>query len=565
MAPMSAEPRRRVQPAPRDSAKFDRLSLSHAVLLWFAFAAISLAVLQPALRGAFINDDYSLVVNHPYLNPFNQESLIAILDPFGGAAIHGVNYAPVMLLLHALEKALFDSDTLGYHVVNAVIHALGCVLLIALLIATRVPRLAALLAGLIFAVHPANVEAVAWISQLKTNTALVFALGAVLSQRRHPALALALFALGLLTKASAMTALPMAAALSWSRRDTSRQWVWLAGWVVVASLYAIPELNARVANDVSPYPDRWVQIRSIFSFWARYLVMAATSYGVSAFQEPEPVDSILDPWWIGGFLAAALLAWRTIAALRARRAEAAYWLAAATSFAPISQIWPFMHPMADRYLYFILPGLIGGSLLAATEFRTRWCAAIADRKTRIRWTSIVRGLVAFSTALVVIGFGIRSHARATLWQEEVLLLRNSALQYPHGANASYYRALLAAQQRDAQTAVRELRAAADRSLGHMARFSADPRFEPISREPVFHELIDDIAGRWIEFARSRGLETQTWLRSTGLAHRVRGEYREAIDCFERALRLGGPLQSVIPNELKSTRAQWREVRKASTP
>ena len=562
---MSTEPRTGAPQTPRDSAEPDGLSLFHAVLLWMAFAAISLAVLQPALRGAFIHDDHSLVVNHPYLSPFNEENLIAILDPFGGAAIHHLNYQPVALLLFALEKALFGSDTLGYHVTNAAVHALNCALLVALLLATRVPRLAAVLAGLIFAVHPANLEAVVWISQLKTGVALALALGAVLFHRRHPGLALALFALGLLTKASAMAALPMAAALSWSRRDASRQWVWLAGWVVVAGLYAIPELGAQVAIDNSPYANPWVQIRSIFSYWARYLVMAASSYGVSAFQEPEPVDSILDPWWIGGLLATVLLGWRTIAALRARSAEAAYWIFAAASFGPISQIFPFMHAMADRYLYFILPGLIGGSLFAAMEFRARACEAVADAEIRSRWMPIATRLVALGTALVVIAFGVHSHARAGLWLKEISLMRSAALQYPNGANASYYRALRAARRRDAETAVRELRAAADKSLGHMARFSSDPRFQPIAREPVFHDLVDEIAGRWIEFARSRGLETQTWLRSTGQAHRVRGEYREAIDCFERALRLGGPLHSEILIDLESTRAERRKADKASKP
>jgi len=431
---MSVEPRTGAPQTLRGLAEPGGLSLCHAILLWSVFAAISLVVLQPALHGAFINDDYSLVVNHPYLNPLNQENLIAILDPFSGAAIHHSNYQPVTLLLYALEKALFGSDTLGYHVVNALLHALNCVLLVALLVATRVPRLAALLAGLIFAVHPANLEAVAWISQLKTDAALAFALGAVLAQRRHPGLALTLFALGLLTKASAMAALPMAAALSWSRRDTGRQWVWLAGWLVVAGLYAIPELSVQVAIEASPYPDYWVQIRSIFSFWARYLVMAATSYGVSPFQEPGPVDSILDPWWIGGLLASVLLGWRTIATLRTRSAEAAYWILAAASFGPISQISPFMHPMADRYLYFILPGLIGGSLLAAMEFRARWCAAISDRETRIRWTSIATWCVALGAALVVIAFGVRSHAHAGLWRKEVRLIQSAARRYPDGAN-----------------------------------------------------------------------------------------------------------------------------------
>jgi len=562
MGGMSAETRAGALQARRDPAELDGLSIAHAVLLWAAFAAISLAVLQPALRGAFINDDYSLIVKHPYLNPLNRENLIAILDPFGHAAIHAVNYAPVMLLLHALERALFGPDTLGYHVVNAVIHALNCVLLIALLISSRVPRFAALLAGLLFAVHPANVEAVAWISQIKTDAALAFTLGALLAQRRLPALAITLFALGLLTKASTMAALPVAAAFAWSRRDSSRHWIWLAGWVIVATLYAIPQMNAQVAIDIPPYSDPWEQIRSIFSFWARYLAMAATSYGISPFQEPEPVHSILDPWWIGGLVAAALLGWRTLATLRARSAEAAYWVLAAASFGPVSQIWPFMHPMADRYLYFILPGLIGGSILAAIALRARWTAAMPNRAASIRWTSIATRAAALGTALVIVAFGIRSHARAALWQEEIQLLRTAALRFPDGANASYYRALLAAEQRDAETAVRELRAASRKSLGHMARFSADPRFEPIAQEPVFHELIDEIAGRWIEFSGSRGLETQTWLRSTGQAHRVRGEYREAIDCFERALRLGGPLQSELANEVMATRALWREAREA---
>ena len=562
---MSAEPRTSAQEISRDPAGADRLSLGHAVLLWAMFAAISLAVLQPALHGAFINDDYTMLLQHPYLNSFNWENLIAILDPFGSAATHGANYAPVMLLLHALEKALFGSDTFGYHVVNAAIHALNCVLLIALLIATRIPRFAAVLGGLVFMVHPANVEAVAWITQIKTDAALALTLGAVLAHRRLPALALALFALGLLTKASAMSALPMAAALGWSRRDTSRQWAWLAGWVIVASLYVIPELSAQAAVDVSPYPDRWVQVRSIFSYWARYLVMAATSYGVSAFQEPEPAHSILNSWWIGGFLAAGLLAWRTIVALRARSAEAAYWIFAAASFGPVSQIWIFIHPMADRYLYFILPGLIGGSLLVAMEFRERFQATISDRETRIQWASIATRLAVFGSVLVIVAFGIRSHARAALWREEVMLLRNSALQFPNGGNASYYRALLAAEQGDAETAVRELRAASEISLGHMVRFTGDPRFEPIAQEPVFHQLVREIAGRWIEFARTQGAETQTWLRSTGQAHRVRGEFSEAIDCYERALRLGGPLQSEIAVEIESTRALWRESRKASAP
>ncbi|HXV37682.1 MAG TPA: hypothetical protein VEC18_11065, partial [Myxococcota bacterium] len=542
----------------RGAAASHHIPVLGAILLGLAFSALALAMLRPALRGAFINDDYPLIVNHPYLRTLDAQNLAAILDPFGDASLHGVNYAPVMLLSFALEKAIFGLDTFGYHVVNVVVHGVNGALLAALLTASGIPRRAALLGALLFVVHPANVEAVAWISQLKTELAFAFALGALLAQRRFPAAALALFALGLLTKASALAALPTAAALSWSRRDAPRHWWWLGAWTAVAGLYAIPELHAQVAGEYSPHADAWMHARSIAALGARYLAMAATSYGVSAFQEPEPARSLVDPWWLAGVLAAALLGARTLATLRARKPEAAFWIAAAASFAPISQIWTFMHPFADRYLYFILPGLIGGGLFAALELRSQLLArqpALARR-----WAPAATRAALVGSLAVALVFAARSHARAALWTEEIALMRESARNYPNGANAAYYRALLAAERGDAETAVRELRECARHDIGHVARFSADPRFAPIARDPAFHALVDEIAGRWIEFARERGLESQTWLRSVGQAHRVRGEYTQAIAAFERALRGGGPLSSEIAADLQATRALERDAR-----
>jgi hypothetical protein len=70
-------------------------------------------------------------------------------------------------------------------------------------------------------------------------------------------------------------------------------------------------------------PDPWVRLRSAFELVARYLAMAATSYGVSAFQEPEPAVSLLGPWWLAGVAAVAALGVRALLALRGGREEAA--------------------------------------------------------------------------------------------------------------------------------------------------------------------------------------------------------------------------------------------------
>ena len=83
---------------------------------------------------------------------------------------------------------------------HVLLHALASVLLVLLLRRSGVSDAAALLGGAFFLVHPANVEAVAWISQLKTSSALVLTLLALLALERRPALSSFAFGLGLLAK-----------------------------------------------------------------------------------------------------------------------------------------------------------------------------------------------------------------------------------------------------------------------------------------------------------------------------------------------------------------------------
>ena len=147
---------------------------------------------------------------------------------------------------HALEIRLFGTQLFAYHVVNVLIHALNAVLLVVLLARSRIPLPFALLGVAWFAVHPANVEAVAWLFQLKTVAGLAFVLGALLTLRRHPLVASGLFALALLTKAATAFALPMAAALcwAWSAADppgsARRRWLPIGLWAVLLPLVCLP-------------------------------------------------------------------------------------------------------------------------------------------------------------------------------------------------------------------------------------------------------------------------------------------------------------------------------------
>ncbi|HME71285.1 MAG TPA: hypothetical protein VKM54_15650, partial [Myxococcota bacterium] len=397
--------------------------------LALAFSTLALVLYSPALSGSFVGDDYGYVVNNLYIQTGDPRDLLGLLDPFGPAALFIGNYAPLHLLAHAAELSAFGADTLGYHVVNVLVHGIGSALLAALFVRSRIPWGVAVLLALIFLVHPANVEAVAWVSQLKTCLSFALSVAALLALRR-PVVAWALFTAALLTKFSAWYALPVAAVALWREGTPPRgARLSLAAWLASFVLCAIPEFGAfdRLGHTaiLVPYPDGLTHVRSILAYAARYFVMATTSLGVSAFQEPAPALSWTDPWCLAGIVLLGLLGARFVQALRARSEEAVYWCWALAAYAPISQVFPFAYPMGDRYLYFVLPGLLG-----AAWFWTRDVLGRVDAFQN-RWAQLRQaGLIAL--VLLAAAFSWVSFDRARVWRSDLTVSLDAARHYPNG-------------------------------------------------------------------------------------------------------------------------------------
>ncbi|NNL64865.1 MAG: hypothetical protein HKP30_01350 [Myxococcales bacterium] len=500
-----------------------------------------------------MSDDGGYIVHNTYLRELSVANVTAFFDPSSPAQLHAVgNYSPVHLLLHAFEWQIFADRTFGYHLVNVLLHALVGVLFFSLLLASRAPPWAALAVTLLFVVHPANVQAVAWISQLKSSAGLAFAFAALLCLERRPWLALGLFALALLTKAAAAFAIPMAAALLWVRAAPRRDWLHLGPWLLVFLAYSVVEFAEFRGTgwvDVPAYADPWVQLRSVAAYGTRYLVMAATSWGVSAYHEPDPVLSWFDPWWLAAVPLGALLAWRTATTLARREAEGAWWLAAAAAWFPISQVFPFPHAMADHYLYFILPGLLGGVVLALGP------------RIEAAAPPVQRGL-AGAVVVVALLFAWHSSERAKLWENDLLLTLDAAANYPNGRNARLLRARSAAQRGDSAAAIAELRAAEARGMFEFRLLDADPGLAPLRGRPQFEALVRDWAGLWIAYAERTGANTQTEQRVVAQAHRRRGELEAAAAAYQRALDRGGPYDAEVRAELESLRALQRLEKEA---
>ena len=121
---------------------------------------------------------------------------------------------------------LWGDATLGYHLVNIVLHATSAWLLLRVLRRLAVPG--ALFAAFLFALHPVQVESVAWISELKNTLSTLFYLLAALAylrfdETRRPAAwvtTAAWFIAGLLTKTVVATLPFSLVVVLWWRRGS---------------------------------------------------------------------------------------------------------------------------------------------------------------------------------------------------------------------------------------------------------------------------------------------------------------------------------------------------------
>ncbi len=130
----------------------------------------------PALRGGFIWDDDSYVTQNPALRSL--AGLVAIwLKP--GATYQ---YYPLVFTSFWAEYHLWGLQPFGYHLVNVFLHAVNAVLLWRVL--RRLEVAGAWWIAAIFALHPVNVESVAWVTERKNTLSGLFYLLAALAWLR---------------------------------------------------------------------------------------------------------------------------------------------------------------------------------------------------------------------------------------------------------------------------------------------------------------------------------------------------------------------------------------------
>ena len=145
-------------------------------LLALALVLVTFVAYAPVWHAGFVWDDDAHITKNVNLRSVDGLRRIWV-EPQTSP-----QYYPLALTSHWMEYHLWRLNPLGYHLVNVLLHALNAVLLWLVLQRLQIPG--AWLAAAIFAVHPVEVESVAWVSERKNVLSGAFYLLAMLAYFR---------------------------------------------------------------------------------------------------------------------------------------------------------------------------------------------------------------------------------------------------------------------------------------------------------------------------------------------------------------------------------------------
>ncbi|MGA2985230.1 MAG: tetratricopeptide repeat protein [Terriglobia bacterium] len=187
--------------------------------------ALAFLAYVPTLGFQFVYDDKPQIVQNPaihawrYLPNYFTSHAWAELYP----NVSGNYYRPLFLLWFRLNHAMFGLDPRGWHLTSVLCHVAATYMVFALVRRLAASPWIAFSAATLFALHPVHIESVAWVSGVTDPLMAIFLIGSFLAYLRFGggnrwgwmALALTLFALGLLEKETTVVMGPLVFAYAW--------------------------------------------------------------------------------------------------------------------------------------------------------------------------------------------------------------------------------------------------------------------------------------------------------------------------------------------------------------
>ena len=522
-----------------------------------ALVVATIAVYSPVHGHPFASlDDGPYYYSNPHVRAgVSWETVKWAFTSFGTTTPDVPDWHPLAWLSHALDADLFTPGPAGPHDVNLALHALNVLLLFLVLQrATGMAARSAMVAGL-FALHPINVETVAWIAERKNLLSMTFfllALGAYGWYARRPGVGrylpvAALFALGLMAKPQVVT-LPFVLLL-WDywplrrialddagpalakgrlERGTRRSLRWLVIeklplFGLAAGSCVVTMKSQQAAGGINQHIALAARFGNAVVSYIRYLAKAVWPMNLSPFY-PHPGGS-LATWKVAGAAVLLVAISAVVIVLRRERYLAVGWFWFVGTLVPmIGLVQLNRQAMADRYGYISFIGLF---LLI--------CWLVADLAEQRNLPPMVLRVAGVA---VLAAMALLTYRQLGFWSDN-LVLWSHAIEVTNGNYlAENIVGSMLMDQGKGDDALPHFVAATQMSPDDAQAYMAIGTYDQQHGEPA-----QAIAQYDKTIALTDGaVQKNLWLRSTtlarlGSAYRQLGRFDQAQQSFQRALEL----------------------------
>lgn len=526
------EPEYRNEPDAPAARRRGRLSSFALGLLLVVLTAVSYL---PAVQGGFIWDDDKYVTENPLL--WDQDGLYRIWFTTDSPS----QYFPMVYTSFLIEYAFWELDPFGYHVTNIVIHCANALLLWLLLSLLRLRG--AWLAAAIFALHPVQVESVAWITERKNVLTAFFSFLSLLAwlrfidpgrrgQSAWPSYLLSffLYLVALLSKTTACTLPAALVLLLWMRgiRVDWKRWLQIAPYVALglaAGLLSIWWEKHHQGTDTTviglDFLERiLIASRAVWFYLGKLVVPIDLAFSYTQWKiDSSDLGQYL---WIAACLFAmlAIWAWRKKIG-RGPIAALVFYAATLLPLIGFVDLYTFLYTyVADHYQYVACLGPI--ALFAAL------LSGAIERPGG-------RGRVgAFVIYAVLLGaLGALTWQQSLVYKDKETLWRDTLKKNPDSYMAHNNLGIFLTQQQRFEEAVVHLK--------HTARLRPDD-IEPLGNLGVLlsklgrhNEAIEQLE-KALTIQPGRPMHYMTH-NAMGVVYAEMGDPQSAIDCYLKALRI----------------------------
>ena len=450
-----------------------------STILCLLLVLLTLAFYNPVVHNGFTNMDDDVYITG---NVHVRAGLSWATVKWAFTSFDEANWHPVTWLSHALDCQLFKLNPVGHHYGSVLLHGVNAILLFLLLAGATGLTWPSLMVAALFALHPVNVESVAWAAERKNVLSMLFFLltlhaygwyvrkGGV---KRYAAVA-GLFAVGLMAKSEIIT-LPLVLLLwdFWPLRRTSvlssqfsvlserpseealgtdapvpRSFTFLflekVPLLLLSAGSAVMTLLAQSAGGAVHTASTPGRLGNAIVAYVRYLGKA---FWPARLANYYPHPGLLLPTWEIAASAAVLLGLTALVwHWRSRRYLVVGWLWFLGTLVPvIGLVQVGAAAMADRYAYLPFIGLFVAVVWGIAE-------VARERRVPAAWLGV-------PAVLVLLTLGTLSYRQIGYWRDSVTLWKHALSVTERNYIAHWALGFALAEKGQSENAIAELDAA----------------------------------------------------------------------------------------------------------